>query len=212
MPRRSFGKGGVEALRYTGGHTSVRPDGYVQEYCPDHPSANRRGMVLQHRLVKERQLGQLLPRTIAVHHLNGDKRDNRPENLELLSGQSEHMRRHHRETAKRWDRKLLVRVRQLAADPDVTTKAAAKKLHMSPMTLHAMCLEHGVQWHRRTYPEGPAIEAVLRGTTRTLACKKLGLSLQTLWNHFPEEMRRTATRKLPGSGAKPAAPGDARRR
>lgn len=212
MPRRSFGKGGVEALRYTGGHTSVRRDGYVQEYCPDHPHANLRGMVLQHRLAKERQLGQILPSAVAVHHLNGKKRDNRPENLEILSGQSEHMKRHHRETAKRWDRKLVVRVRQLAADPEVTTIVAAKTLRMSPMTLHAMCLEHGIQWSRRAYPSGPAVEAVLRRMSRAEAVQKLGISLQTLWNRFPEEMRRTATRKLPGSDATPAAPGTARRR
>jgi hypothetical protein len=58
--------------------------GYVRIYAPDHPNADRTGYVLEHRLVVEQEIGRLLhQRSENVHHLNGNRGDNRPENLEL---------------------------------------------------------------------------------------------------------------------------------
>ncbi len=47
----------------------------------------------EHRIVAERLLGRPLRDKEIVHHIDGDKRNNDPANLEVIT-QGEHMRRH----------------------------------------------------------------------------------------------------------------------
>lgn len=65
---------------------------YVMAYAPEHPKAVL-GAVLEHRLVVEQHLGRSLQRDEVIHHVNGDKHDNRIENLQIMS-QSEHAKLH----------------------------------------------------------------------------------------------------------------------
>lgn len=66
------------------GGISKNPYGYILEMAKDHPNRNSGGYVLQHRLVMEKVLGRFLENFEEVHHKNGRREDNRPENLEVV--------------------------------------------------------------------------------------------------------------------------------
>lgn len=58
-----------------------------------HPNCNKHNYVLEHRIVMEAHLGRLLTKDEVVHHINGNKKDNRIENLEVMNSR-EHLSRH----------------------------------------------------------------------------------------------------------------------
>lgn len=72
-------------------------NGYVVIYEPDHASSmkskNWRGYVYEHRFVVEKSIGRCLDKNEVVHHINGDKKDNRLCNLEILT-RSSHAKHH----------------------------------------------------------------------------------------------------------------------
>lgn len=71
-------------------------NGYLRVFVPGHPLAGRDGYGLAHRVALF-NAGVDVPKGFHVHHLNGDKRDNRIANLAVISP-SEHSQLHADET------------------------------------------------------------------------------------------------------------------
>lgn len=78
---------------WKGGRT-IASSGYILLKKPGHPMTDSRGYVYEHRLVASEMLGRPLLPGEQVHHRNGIKTDNRPENLEVTESQHAHAVRH----------------------------------------------------------------------------------------------------------------------
>lgn len=84
---------GASNPHWKGGRIEV--SGYVYIYSPGHPNRTLDGYVCEHRLVMEKHLGRLLTSREAVHHLDGNSRNNGIENLELCASNGRHTIEHH---------------------------------------------------------------------------------------------------------------------
>jgi len=68
--------------------------GYIFILSPKHPNANNHGYIRKHRLVMEKLLGRRLKNEEVVHHIDGNKKNNNPNNLMLFPNNSIHIKHH----------------------------------------------------------------------------------------------------------------------
>lgn len=69
----------------------VRHKGYELMYAPDHPNTTKRGYVYTHRLIMELIVGRTLKPREVIHHIDGCRGNNSPENLLLFPSNGGHM-------------------------------------------------------------------------------------------------------------------------
>ena len=58
---------------------------YRRLFLPEHPAASVQGHVYEHIVIAEKTIGRYLTDKEIVHHIDGNKYNNSPENLQVLS-------------------------------------------------------------------------------------------------------------------------------
>ena len=109
---RSDARKGDKAANWKGGVRHTRR-GYRQLLIPGHPRSDAGGYVMEHIVVWEQNTGIRVPDNCVIHHLNGNKADNRMENLCLME-RGAHTQLHHRGTKLKAETKKKISDRALA--------------------------------------------------------------------------------------------------
>lgn len=94
MGHQNKGRNGKSSASWRGGKT-ITKDGYIRIYNPGHPRAIN-GYVLEHVLVAEKALGKALPPKAMVHHIDGNRQNNKPSNLVICESNKYHRWIHQR--------------------------------------------------------------------------------------------------------------------
>ena len=77
------------------GGRSIASNGYVLvRVGKEHPLADVRGYAYEHRVVAEQIIGRPLRKGEQVHHRDGDRTNNDPENLEVMESVAHHAVEH----------------------------------------------------------------------------------------------------------------------
>ena len=80
---RSEARKGEKGSNWHGG-VRTTSGGYRQVLCPEHPRADKAGYVMEHILIWEQETGVPVPMNCCIHHLNGNKTDNKIQNLCMM--------------------------------------------------------------------------------------------------------------------------------
>ena len=82
----------------------INKEGYWQVYAPKSSEARDNGYAPELRLVVSKKLGRPLRDGEVVHHIDGDKRNNRAKNLQVMT-RAEHYKLHHKSSSGRNSRR-----------------------------------------------------------------------------------------------------------
>lgn len=96
---RSTSRKGEKGSNWKGG-VQYSSKGYRMIYRPGYEGADSRGYVMEHIYIFENATGIKVPPNCCIHHLNGNKQDNRIENLCMMT-HSAHTAFHNRERGKK---------------------------------------------------------------------------------------------------------------
>lgn len=80
-----YAKSSIVGVKWHNGHKLI--------YLPDHPKA-KKNYVFEHRVVIEKKLGIVLADKDVVHHINMNKSDNSPDNLDVFKTPKDHFKCH----------------------------------------------------------------------------------------------------------------------
>lgn len=152
---RSLARKEKNNYRWKGGKAKTS-GGYKLVKKPGHHRADSKGYVLEHIVVWEKAHCQSVPDGYVVHHINGIKTDNRPDNLQLMSA-SEHSIYHnqHRIYSDETKRKISQKAKERLSSPE--NHPAYKNVDVLQMqkeisegkTVDSVCKKYGI--NKTTY-------------------------------------------------------------
>ena len=133
---------------------------------PEHERSNGNGFVFEHIVIAEEKYGRKIGVKEAVHHINGIKSDNRPENLIVFSSSGEHTAFHHtgskrsRETGEKISKRAKERYKGPEQHPcykAVDIQSMETEIR-NGVTGKAVCAKHGI--NKTTYYKKLKTEAI----------------------------------------------------
>lgn len=156
----------------------LRPDGYRMILAEDHPFADVKGYVREHRLVMESSIGRFLDPKEVVHHIDGDRSNNSIENLKLYASNAYHLSDAHGLKIPDQERYIALyesgmSAREIGKEIGVDHHAVAKSMRKSGVKTRTK--EEAVR--NPNMPQDDEIREMLKTMTFSEIADKIGIGL-----------------------------------